>query len=309
MPIKFFNSKKTLNEAAIEFDGLIEITDEIRNQIQQTLLEMYDDLKEMCDANGITLYLGGGTAIGALRHQGFIPWDDDLDLNISRKDYKKLKELFGHSKLNENYILNAPNYSDYPKARFPQMIKRGTLFEEINDISRDKDLKGIKIDILIVDSVPDNKLARTLRGLRCNALEFIAARVQGVEGSDEIYRELLSRAGKGIYYFYNMIGKLFSVIPATKWFNRIDKVVNVKNPKSQYCTIATGRGHYFGEMLPREVFYPATEVEFCGRKAAVFHDPDKYLKNLYGDYMTIPPEEKRERHFIKAIDFGEDTIR
>ncbi len=302
-----FNSKKAMNDAARNFDGLVEITDEIREQIQRTLLEMYDDLKEVCDAYGITIYLSGGSALGAVRHKGFIPWDEDFDVNISRNDYEKLKKVFRHSKLSKEYILNAPNYSRHPKARFPQLIKKGTIFEELGSCSKEEELKGIKIDIFVIEDTSDRWINRNIRGFLCDALEFLASKVQMVENTNKMYKEFVLKAGKGSYYISTIIGKLCSFADSRYWLSWADRCANVKNPGSKYCTIPTGRKHYFGEMLPRNVFFPATDAEFCGRAIQTCHDYDWYLTNLYGDYMQIPPAEKRERHFIKRIDLGNDN--
>ena len=100
-----------------------------------------------------------------------------------------------------------------------------------------------------------------------------------------------------------LIGKLLSFNSSKKWFDRIDKACCCENEKSKYVGIPTGRKHYFGEILKREAFFPAKESFFEGERVFLPANTDVYLTNLYGDYMQIPPEDKRERHYIEKILF------
>lgn len=298
----FTNHKQLYNEAAVNFDKLIEIDDEMRKNIQCVLLEMYDDLANVCQAQNISLFLLGGSALGAVRHKGFIPWDDDLDVGMSRSDYEKFKTVF-EEKLGDKYLLNAPNYIDLPKARFPKILKKGTVMCEIGD-KKSPDAQGIFLDIFIIENTPDSNIARNVKGIISNMLEYIASQVYFYENKDETSIEFDKKVSPSGYYVRNLTGMLFSFYPAGKWFSIVDKFIQHKNSNSKYCNIATGRKHYFGEILPRKVYFDGTYGTFCGRKVLLPNDVDSYLKNLYGDYMQIPPPEKRERHFIEKIDFG-----
>jgi len=91
---------------------------------------------------------------------------------------------------------------------------------------------------------------------------------------------------------------MFSFIPSSNWFHAIDKIIRWKDESSKDCTIAQGRGHYFGEIIPRNTVFPPKYSEFCGIQVPLFNDVEHYLENLYGDYMIIPPKDKRENHYI-----------
>lgn len=303
----FSNGKSAMTAAMQGLDSLVQIDDTLRIKLQTTLLSIYDDVVAVCIKHSLSCYLVGGSALGAVRHHGFIPWDDDFDIAMSRKDYQKFQKVF-EQELGDRYILNAPNYSTKVCARFPKVLKKNTVFKQIGGFS-DSELQGIFLDIFIIDNVPDNKLLRRIKGMYCNLLEFISGQVMIRECEDEttrkLSRELRFQMGSVQYCIRKTVGVVFSIRNSTYWFNLVDKAVRCENEQSFYCSIPTGRKHYFGEMLPREVFFPSVEGDFFGRKVLLPNMSDVYLNNLYGDYMTIPPVEKRESHWIEKISFEE----
>lgn len=108
----------------IEVDDLLmEVDNESRRILQHTILGIYKDLLAVCKKYNLTPYLIGGSCLGAIRHKGFIPWDDDLDVGMSRSDYQKFKKVF-KKELSDRYVLNAPNYIGCAKGRFAKMMKK-----------------------------------------------------------------------------------------------------------------------------------------------------------------------------------------
>ncbi len=260
-------------------------------RLQQTLLEMYLDVQAVCEENGLTCFVEGGTTLGTVRHQGFIPWDDDLDMGLLRDDYEKLKAIF-REKLGDKYILNAPNYEGKPTNRFPKILKRGTRFVEAG-IPEDE-RSCIKIDIFPLDNCPDNPVIRLLKGLCCTFLMFAGGHVL----SWEMCRTLKAKPGRR-----EVIGMLFSFCSSEKWFNWSDRACRHGNNRSRDLCIPTGRKHYFGEIYPRNVVEPFRDAVFEGHTVKTAANTDYVLTNLYGSYMEIPPEEKREKHYIDRIEF------
>ena len=293
---KKMNLKEAINR--IDSTSVIEaITDEQRKEIQSKLLEMYSDLFCVCQRYGIVPYLGGGSCLGAVRHQGFIPWDDDLDVNITREDYEKLKNVFD-AELSSKYILVAPNYSSVSISRFPKMLMKGTKLVEIGGPKRE-DYQCLSIDLFVIENVPENKFLRMLKGTYANILEYIAGRVQMYQDSDELSNKLMKLTGNR-YYFDKMVGAVFSFRDVSFWNNYVDKVVQYKKHTS-LCNFPTGRKHYFGEILEKNELFPEVLVDFENIKAPIFKGYDYYLTNLYGEYMDIPSVENREKHFIKEV--------
>lgn len=293
-----FYKKGALNQAAQDFDGLVEINQELKEKLQAQLLQAYDCIVELCNKNDIKVCLVGGSALGAVRHKGFIPWDDDLDIAMSRSDYRKFLKV--SNELPDGYILNAPNFSKNPKARFAKVIKKGTIFKEIIDI-KNEELQGIYIDIFIIENIPDNCIVKNIIGFFANAIEFVAGQVQVYENRDELIKKFYMKSGKTTWYTTMIVGFLGSFLKSYKWFGILDSLIDCKEENSKMCGIPTGRKHYFGEILPRNIYFPFVEGEFCARDVYLPGNYDAYLKNLYNNYMEIPPENKRERHFIKEI--------
>lgn len=293
------NGKKSLNKQAYNSNEFIEIKGVQKDQLQNVLLEIFDYINALCEKNNIEFCLVGGSALGAVRHKRFIPWDDDLDLGMTRDCYNQFKTAFLKDN-DKRYKLNAPNLSDKVRSRFPKILKNATVMRELTD-SKDEETQGVFVDIFIIDNVPDNKLQRFFKGFFCNACEFIAGQVQLAENCDEQTRALLKKAGTADYITRITVGTLFSVIPSHKWLNLIDRIIQHNDNQSRFCSLATGRKHYFGEMMERDVFFPYSKAEFCSREVNVPSKWDAYLKNAYGDYMKIPPESHREHHYVKEL--------
>lgn len=302
MKMETFLSKITDGKRAIRqsntSDLFVEINAQNRLALQQTLLDMYDDIRRICDRNHLTVFLAGGSALGAVRHQGFIPWDDDLDLAMTRRDFRKFQRIF-EKELGEKYFLLAPNGDLPAKSRFPKIVKKDTLFREITDASEEQ-FCGVFLDIFILDHIPENRLLQKWKEFRCNLLEFIAGQVLVYEVNTPEIRELYSRVGRWNYYLRRGLGFLFSFRRTETWYDCIDRAVQYQG-KTSLCGLPTGSKHYLGEVFQKSDIFPVRYLPFEGRKAAVFFKVEKYLENLYGDYMTIPDEADRARHYVKEM--------
>ncbi|WP_149554777.1 LicD family protein [Treponema pectinovorum] len=288
----------------IEEKGLIRPLNSTElEELKKIMLLCFTDVFRVCLKHNINVLLGGGSALGAVRHKGFIPWDDDLDLMMSRADFDKFKEIFDNE-LGKKYILNSPNFSLNPSNRFPKVLVKGTKFVEAGE-DWNKDSNKIKIDIFIIENVPDFKIHRLLHGFLCSLVMYIASCVDIFETRNSDFSRLLleSRDGKKLLKKRMIIGRLFSFKRYGKWCDAVDSLCQY-NKKSKCVSIPTGRRHYFGEMLPREVFFPPKKCEFEGLDAFIPNLVERYLSNLYGEYMIIPPESKREKHLIKEISFN-----
>ncbi|MCR5517629.1 MAG: LicD family protein [Lachnospiraceae bacterium] len=284
-------------------DVLIEIDENTREKLKKAILDMYKDVYEVCRRHDIIPYLIGGSALGAVRHQGFIPWDDDIDIGMTREDYGKFVGIF-ERELGDRYVINAPNVSVKPKARFTKIFKKGTVCREVFD-SKDS-LNGIFLDVFIIENVPRNPLVRKIKGMYCNALQFISSQVYLYEQDNPVLEELYSGDGKENYNSRKRIGKFFSFRSSVKWFDSVDKAVQYKKKTGLYG-IATGRKHYLGEIFEEDVFFPVQYRKFEDIEAPLFNNLDVYLRNLYHDYMQLPPEDKRERHYVVELKFEENV--
>lgn len=293
------NSKNLMNKVSSSSDLFLELDEEQKQQLKGCLLGMLLDVKDVCEKNNITFLLTGGTALGAVRHKGFIPWDDDIDIAMPRKEYEKFCSVF-EKELGDRYILNAPNYSADAKARFPKLLKKGTYMREILDVKNDS-LNMIFLDIFILENFPDNQIVKNIKGIYCNALEFISGQVFLFENRDLAVKEFYMSAGRLNYYIRVMLGAFFSLRKSSKWFDRIDRMVRYDKDDTKYYFIPTGRKHYFGECYEKKKVLPVSTVVFEGYEMPTFRDADYCLTSFYGDYMKIPPINQRERHFIREF--------
>ena len=295
------DSRSFSSKLANNSNQLQEMDINIIHKMQETLFMMYIDIKPVCQKYDISLYLIGGSALGAVRHHGFIPWDDDMDLAMTRKDFERFKVIF-EQELGDKYILNAPNYSDEPCHRYPRILKKDSYYRRIIDNKRD-DLHCIFLDIFIIENTPENSLTRKIKGIYCNLLSTISWEVFIWENRNKEVKEFLMSGGAYHYYIRIVTGCIFSFRSSAKWFDTFDRSIQYEK-STPLCCLATGRKRYFGEIFRREQFFPGVHKEFEGEDVLIFRDYDNYLRNLYGDYMQIPSEEKRERHNICEVYFS-----
>lgn len=288
---------------AIKVSGLVSpINEEQRKQLQSTILDVYKDILNVCHDINATPFLVGGSALGAVRHEGFIPWDDDLDIGMMRSEYEEFLDVF-QDRFRDKYFVNSAGRSVNAKARFTKIFKKGTICKEMIS-PKDDNLNGIFVDLFPIDNVPNNIILRKLKGHYCNLLEYISSQVYYSECMDEESRKLIKEYDRVGYYLRDFIGKIFGLCSSSQWFAKINKFEQSNDIDSMFCTLAAGRKHYFGEMIERSIIMPPKYLNFNGIKAPVFHNVEKYLSNLYGDYMEIPPIEKRESHMVKELSFG-----
>lgn len=296
--LKNISNRKDILNTIKNKNGYIVIDDMLTKQIQNAMFEMLIDIDKVCLENNIDYFLCGGSCLGAVRHNGFIPWDDDVDIAMTREAYNRFVEIFDE-KLGDKYILNAPNYSKESISRFPKILKKDSVY--VTGDTTNPDLCKLFLDIFILENIPDNKLHKLIKGVICNALEFISSQVHFIKNTSIQERKMYKKYDANSYYVRFLIGKIFSIFSVSAYNNLIDKIIRHNNEKSKMYGFPTGRKHYFGEILPKETFFPTVRMPFEGYMLPVPGDYKCYLTNLYGDFMKIPSEDKREHHYIKEV--------
>ena len=303
---KMKSYKELLNTLSND-NSLRHLSEKEVEKFRNVLLETFLDLVSCCEKYGLTVMLIGGSVIGAVRHNGFIPWDDDLDVAISRRDFEKLKVVFDQE-LGDKYILSSPNYKNNANNRFPMMLVKDTLFVEAGNSPEDECSK-IKIDIFIVENIPNNTIVRLFKGLWVTCLMFMASNEETYERQSKELKAYMYKTAEGKRAFNRRVrlGRLFSFHKFQRWMNIVDSACQY-NKETNLMGIPSGRGHYFREIRPSKTFFPPSKGRFEGKTVNLPGNPDDYLSNLYGaDYMELPPVEKRERHFFVDIRFKEDN--
>lgn len=297
--------KEIIAEIANTNRYFIELNNQDIRTLQSVLLEMYKDIARLCDEEGITLFLGGGSCLGVVRHKGFIPWDDDLDLMLLRADYEKLIQLCEEGRLGNKYEFNYPNKKNGSCLPLMKIYRKNSLLvESFNECEAFP--TGIYIDLFIMDFVPRLKICRILKGGIADCIKLISRSVLYVQYPSKSSQNLMavSPALKILSKLKKLMGHILSVIPQTKWVYWFDRFV--ASTKGNMITIPAGRKCYIGETHDYSVFFPPQKASFEGIEVNIPSDYDKYLKNLYHDYMSIPPENKREKHFVLKFQLPQD---
>lgn len=279
--------------------GLQVLSDAQLQELHGILLEILDDIIAVCREHNLKFILIGGSAIGALRSGGIIPWDDDIDIAMPRRDFETFTAII-RERYPEKYAMLHPQ----DKANFgrviPKIRLKGTQYRTI--LEQDLMDCGVFIDIYTIENVPDNPVARYFQGFMTMFLGFCLSCRRLYRG-----RKWFSRLTGGLSFRVKCaIGFCLSFAPYETWARWTDYWHTIcKNEHSRYVSIPTDCRHYFGEMNPRELLCTYRQVDFAGRTCWVPADTDAYLRPIYGDYMVVPPVEKQERNCYLVYDPGE----
>ncbi len=269
-------------------------------RLQQIELEILDDFMAICKRYQLEYFGFGGTGIGVLRHRGFIPWDDDIDVALTRKDYDKFIEVAQREYSHKYTILNAQTDPNYPLAT-TRWIVNGTKFREYSM----KDVKcdlGIFLDIYAFDNVPDDDKLMRKQAKEVwfwNKLMILRSVPFPVLGFHNWKAKLIHGICAVVHYAMKLccISKKWlakKMLQATTRYNHQDS-----KRLAYYCDT-----NPYTNMIEKIQLYPLQELEFEGRKMTFPKEMHDMLTILYGDYMQLPPVEKRKNHFPYELDFG-----
>lgn len=266
-------------------------------KVQQLLLQMMDDIHAVCVENKLHYVITGGCALGAVRHRGFIPWDDDIDVCLPRKDYDRFRQYLMQRFPEKYYVQEIKACSAYD-LNFMKVRLKGTSFCEFLDSEPDK--SGVFIDVFSIENVAESFLGRYFQRLLTDGLQFICSCIR----IRKKRKQLLVMAGdcqeaRRAILVKSLLALPFSIIPFRRWLLWTDKALSIiKNENSAYLAIPAGVRHFKGELCPREWFFPERRVEFEGREYYTMAKVERYLEMAYGDYHRIPPENEREKHAV-----------
>ena len=259
------------------------------DEMKATMLPMMKCIHEYCEANNIRYSLSGGSLIGVVRHKGYIPWDDDIDIMLPRPDYDKFVHSF-NSTQNRYRLISCETDKDYFQPYAKVVDTQTKLVEHY-----DKKMKslGVYIDVFPIDGLPDDDEKRIaywhklfkLRNLMSCTYEKSLNSEKGIK---KILRKII---------FY-----LSHIFPANFAAKRLNSYVRKQYDfdKSKYvgCIVF---GYGMKEEVPHSFYEKLTDMDFENLKLKASEENYIYLSNIYGDYMKLPPEDQRKtRHHAEA---------
>ena len=246
--------------------------------LQLKILEILQAIDKTCKENNLRYYLTAGTMLGAVRHKGFIPWDDDADIAMPRRDYDYLMANY-QKILPDNYEIRCMENVEEFSAPFAKVYDKNTTL--IEKLYMDT-LGGVYIDIFPLDGVPNSKIAQWWHFFRYQYYKKV---------NYFIYRDPYKHGHGPACWIPLLFHKLYS----KQWMKKkLRKMMTAYNYDKSSLVVDHDDG--WKGVLSKEIIGEPTPVMFEGKEFMGIEQYDKYLSQKYGDYMTIPPHNKIHQH-------------
>lgn len=269
-------------------------------RLQNTQLEILKDFMSICKKHNITYFMVFGSLLGAIRHNGFIPWDDDIDVGMLREDYEKFIEI-SKAEMNDKYeVLNTKTDKRYA-CSVTHYQKKNTKFVQETSKNLKCDM-GINIDIFAFDNISDNKKLRRRQVME----SWFWGRLLFLRGTAYPIIEIEGFKGKVSKFICFMVHYFLAIFRVSPIFiyKRMEKVSTKYNNIKTECVTSFEDFAPSNNIIRLKDIYPLKEVDFEGIKVTVPSKSHELLRGMYGDYMKIPPLEKRVNHYPYILDFG-----
>lgn len=255
-------------------------------EIQTIILDVYKEFKRICDENGLRYFAIGGTCIGAIRNKGFIPWDDDMDVAMPFEDYIRFQKIV-QKNLNEPYELFCPGERKYHLVRFLKLHNKKTTFVEQNRVKYPETYMGVFMDIMPLVGFPENHKMGKCHIRKCRIyLAIHNACNLRLKDKPTLKSKIFSLVSKPF-----TIGKPFNHY-LLKYQELISRY-KFGETKDVFFAWRVPLEAPYKNIFPYEIFAESISVPFEDTEMRVPKDYDCYLKMDFGDYMKLPPEDKR----------------
>lgn len=256
--------------------------------LHRVLVSMMKDIDELCKQHQIEYYLMGGSAIGAVRHKGFIPWDDDLDIIMTADNYEKFIEACKFSLDSRKYYLQVGGL-DW-SLEFSKVRLLGTRFVEKEGYSPNKNLEGIYVDVFKMDNVSNRNWIGYWQYLCAKWYLCYQLSVRTYQSASFSKQVMMACAWP---LRWNLLRRF--VVRQVTMYNGTD---------TDFLGFFYGRTRWKSAVVERRVFGKPTYVPFEDIMLPIAEHSHEYLTQVFGDYMTLPPVEQRKGLHVIHIDFG-----
>ena len=263
----------------------VKMTEELLRELQLKQLDMLVFFKEFCEKNNLRFYLIGGCLIGALRNGGFVPWDDDVDVLMPREDYEKLHKLWHEQKTDGRFRLLKTDDEMFTGNIFMTVTDTNYTMVKANQV--DVDIPhGLVMDVFPLDVCPDSRFARKMQYVWTMLYSLFLAQI------------VPENHGGLIGFGSRVLLGIFRGKKLRNWIWRFcEKKMTKYKLEENKCVTELCSGPYWMKMeYPKHIYDGVAYVNFEGYDMPCMSGYDEYLTMVFGDYMSLPPEEKQVPH-------------
>ena len=269
-------------------------------KVQSVIYSIFKDFDAFCKENDIEYFLVAGTALGAVRHKGFIPWDDDIDVGMDYHNYNRFLELAKTNMGNDKYFVQNYHTEKNINSFFSKVRLNDTVYEEYA-VQKMNIHKGFWIDIFPFFNIPDDDEEWKRMSKK---LVFIEKLYSFKKCGYSNFSTGSKTAQLIKYYLRRVLHYLLILVPAQVLISKRDQIIN-SYLKTETKRLGTCAYHF---IIEKKELYPITLIDFEDMKAYAPNDINHYLTRHFGDYMKLPPEEKRITHRPSKIVYPKGVV-
>lgn len=268
---------------------------ELLKKVQEKQIEIMDIIHGICVSEGISYYIIGGTALGAVRHKGFIPWDVDIDIAMPRKDYERFIAL-AEDLLPKGYTCyHYRKEKDYFPPHALVAVDNSQLIQKDDYLNPTLKRYGVFVDIFPLDIAPEDEAEREKQAKRIKLIRSLKQYKKGI---------LYTENSAFIRLVKKLVSILLCIVPMKSLNCLLDKTMRLyscEEDNSCWCSMASHYS-YKKQCMSKEIYGAPTLVEFTSREYYAPEKLDEYLTRIFKDYMKLPDEKQRQYMIDYFID-------
>lgn len=254
-------------------------------KLQRAQMQIMDEVHRVCSENGICYYIIGGTALGARRHGGFIPWDVDIDIAMPREDYEKFADISSKKLLPNFSYKDYKNTSHFTHPHALVCMNNTYLYGKFSKFNTGEVNLGIYLDVFPLDKAPENKKLQNKQALKLRKLRRLKAYKLGYRYNNDKKKALLKKVVSSLIFWTNI----------DKLNEAFDKECRkYQHTDSKYLCSMSSHYSYEKQCMNQEIYGNPNLVKFEDRQYYAPQQIDKYLEKIYGDFLKLPPESEQK---------------